>query len=900
MIGSSVSHYNILEKIGEGGMGVVYKARDTKLDRDVALKFLPGHLAKSTDDKARFTQEAKAAATLNHPNICTIHDISEAPDPEGGEPRMFIVMEYVEGQQLREKMVGLATNQAVELGIQIADGLAAAHEKGIVHRDIKPENIMVRRDGIVQIMDFGLAKLRGTVTRLTAQGSTVGTAGYMSPEQVQGEDADHRSDIFSLGVLLYELFTGHLPFKGVHATALMYEIVNVDATPMAAVNQKMDPALDAIVLECLVKEIKERYQSAAEVAKALRRFKKESSRQHLSRVSKVTPVGVVDRLAEVSSVEFGAGGSVLAAGAGRSGTASKIPVIILVSLLVAALGVIGWLLRGDTQTPDIPVRFSILPPDQSTIEQLAVSPDGKYLVFSATSRGKRFLWLRSMNDLTANILNGTENAVFPFWSPDSRYLAFFSNGKMRRMELAGGSPVTICDAPNARGGSWNKAGEILFAPNPSGVLYTVPSGGGIPTAVTVLDSSLNELEHIWPQFLPDGEHFIYLGRTVRDDESWIYLSSIGSTDRTRIAASVSNPLFALPSHLMFLKERTLMVQELDISSSTLTGQPYPIAEGVGYVPILGLTAFSVSDAGILVTGGGRSVNREFRWYDRNGTDLGSVSSPGNFFNIALSPTGNRAAVQLIDIQSQNSDIWILDLARKRQSRFTFNPAVEDDAVWSPDGTQILFSSSRDDHTNIYRKRSAGSGAEEPLLEKSNLPRFSRGWSNDGRFIIYEQVDPVTKEDIWVIPDSGNGEPIALVKTEFSELYGQFSPDGNWLVYTSNISGKFEVYVQSFPSSAGKWQVSADGGSQPRWSRDGKEIFYIAPDRTIMALDVRITPSGFEYGNPVPLFETHVDNYDAPERYVVSVDGSKFLINVPVQEADQVPITVLVNWRSELR
>lgn len=480
MIGSTVSHFKILEKLGEGGMGVVYKAQDTKLDRLVALKFLPPHMSASEQDKARFIQEAKAASAMNHANICTIYSIDEHEDPSSaGAPadkQLFIAMEFVDGVTLREKIGTISSKQAIDIGIQLADGLSAAHEKGIVHRDVKPENIMVRKDGICQIMDFGLAKLRGRqskVSRLTKEGSTIGTAGYMSPEQVQGQEIDHRSDIFSLGVVLYEMFTGELPFKGVHETALLYEIVNVDAVPMSAVKPEMDTSLDAIVLECLAKEPGERYQSVAEVAKELRRFKRESNRQ---RVSKVTNTRGAYSLSTAPTP-----GTDTVQAHVPGGPGFNLVWIIISFVCLAAAGAFAYLYFRMPANAESPIVFTISRPEKGGFESPvpAISPDGRTIAYVAhDSAGTTLLWVRSMGSIVPRPLEGTEGASFPFWSPDSRFIAFFAPGKLKKAAIAGGSPQTICDAPNGRGGSWNQDGTIVFALDYNAGLSQVRASGG--------------------------------------------------------------------------------------------------------------------------------------------------------------------------------------------------------------------------------------------------------------------------------------------------------------------------------------------------------------------------------------------------------------------------------------
>ncbi len=883
MIGQTILHYKILEKLGEGGMGIVYKAEDTKLKRTVALKFLPPHLSASEQDKARFIQEAQSASAINHPNICTIYAIDEH------EGQMFIVMEYVEGQTLRGKLQSTKINlkAAIEIGLQIADGLAAAHEKGIVHRDVKPENIMVRKDGIAQIMDFGLAKLHG-VSRLTKEGSTVGTAGYMSPEQVQGIEADHRSDIFSLGVLLYELFSGQPPFKGVHETALMYEIVNVDAAPVSTVNTEIDAALDAIVLECLAKEPDERYQSAKEISKELKRFKRESGKQRASRISQVRPIAERHPSGEVS-------------GGGESGR--SIFLLTTLGVLSAAVLVLGYLhFFSSSHVPKEAIRFPLTVPPNLAINTIAVSPDGRTIAFSGSGQGKPVLWVRTLDNPVPHLLSGTEQADFPFWSPDGKYIGFFADGKLKKVDLNGSNPVSICDAPNGRGGTWNEAGVIIFAPDAGGPLYQVYSTGGTATQLTTLDSVSAEFEHVWPYFLPDGDHYLYLGRTVRDQENPIYLSSLSTRERKPILNSFANAMYSSPGYLLFVKEQSLLAQRFDPRDGKVTGDPVAIAQNVGYVPLTGQAAYSISQNGVLATGGGRDVNRQLTWFDRNGKAIGVLGTPGNFFDIVLSPDEKRVATQLWDFQGGNSDIWVLDVARNQASRFTFATSVEDDPIWSPDGKWIGFSSTKEGVPNVYRKVSTGAGSEI-AARTSTFPEFPIDWSPDGKFILFERQDPRTKFDMWVLPIDGSMKPIPLAESEYDEWLGKFSPDGKWIAYMSNESGRFEVYVRSFSYSEqntliGKWQVSTNGGGQPHWRKDGKELYYISPEKTLMAVPVKGS-STFEYGTAHVLFRTNVDNFDSPNRYVVAKNGQQFLINIPMEEVNQSPSMITVHWTAEL-
>lgn len=915
MIGQTIFHYKVLEKLGEGGMGVVYKAEDTTLKRTVALKFLPSHLSASDQDKARFMQEAQAAASLNHPNICTIYGIDEH------EGQMFFAMEFVDGQTLREKMSSLSSKQAIDLAIQIADGLAGAHEKGIVHRDIKPENIMVRKDGICQVMDFGLAKLRASgskISRLTKVGSTVGTAGYMSPEQVQGQDTDHRSDIFSYGVLLYEMLTGHLPFKGVHETALAYEIVNVDPAPMSAVKPEIDPNLDAIVLECLEKDINERAQGIKQISVDLKRYKRESSRQRASHVTVARPMDQSRQMVpgQIQSTktfgrEVGREAQVFTGQLWKWGA-----MLFFVGMIIFAA---MYFVRPPMDKTI--VRSSLLPPenvDYSSYQgggQITLSHDGTKLAFLATdSSGKNRLWVRPLNSLTALPLPGTEGASFPFWSPDNRFIAFFASAKMKKIEAAGGPLTTICNVGDARGGTWSQDGIIVFAPNWIGGLYQVSAAGGVPAAVTKPDTSRREQTHRWPSFLPDGKHFLYFSRSsaggTEKEEDAIYVASLDGTASTRLFTASSNVAYA-SGHILFVRQSAVMAQAFNPDNRTLVAEAFPMAEQVGYDVNFNRGWFTVSDNGVFVyQTGGLITGNHLLWFDRTGKQLETIGESAMYGGGQLSRDEKKLAISVFDAQSRNRDIWISDLKRGIRTKFTFDQGVEDYPIWSLDGSRVIYCSDKKGHLDIYQKALNGTIAEELLFESAS-DKYPTDLSSDGRFLLYYSSGDKTTTDLWVLPLGGERKPISIAQTEFEEVDAQFSPDGRWISYVSNESGRYEVYVRSFTTDqnsstgavrGGKWQISTAGVAgltiaAARWRGDGKELYYWSEDQKLMAAEINATNSSFEVGTVRQLFD--MQSRGATYVAAVSADGKRFLVASAVGEIST-PLTLVLNWDEELK
>ncbi len=906
MIGQTISHYKILEKLGEGGMGVVYKAQDTKLDRTVALKFLPPHLSQSEADKARVIQEAKAASAMNHPNICTIHAIDEH------EGQMFIAMEFVDGQTLRRKLGTLSLKQAIDIGIQIADGLAAAHEKGIVHRDIKPENIMVRKDDIAQIMDFGLAKLRNAsskMNRLTREGSTVGTAGYMSPEQVLGQDADHRSDIFSFGVLLYEMITGQLPFRGVHDTALAYEIVNVDAAPLSTIKPDIDPNLETIVLDCLEKDPKERCQSIAEVARDLRRVKRESTRQRHSRITAAplySPSGVQFRPSSIQSSS--ANQTLVTEGQSPQPTSSRLPWILSGLLFFIAAGAIAF----HFLTPPAPiekrvVRSFILPPAKTNFNMqigghIAISPDGNSIAFVATdSAGSDRVWVRRINSLTAISLPGTEGAIYPFWSYDSRKIGFFAKGKMKNVEAVGGPVLTICDATDGRGGTWNQNGIIVFASNPNGPLSKVSAAGGVSSEITKLDTVKHETSHRWPVFLPDGNHFLYATQSLTgtaSENDAIKISSLDSSVNKVLFLGNSNTSYAA-GHVLFVRQGTLMAQAFDAGKLEVTGDAVPIAEQIIYSTPYSRGMFSVSLDGVLILQSGENQVQRAAIFDRSGNRT-SLLPDINPASPRFSSDAQHLAFHIIDNQTRNADVWVHELARGTSSRLTFSPSLDINPFWSARGDSIVFSSSRTGVFNLYLKSSNGSGEERLLLE-SNRNKNVNDWSRDGKYLTFTSGgDPKTKNDLWVLPLFGDRKPIPIVQTEFNEGLGSFSPDARWIVHASDETGRLEIYARLLDGTGGKFQVSTNGGRAPIWRSDARQIFFSSLDRKLQVAYVNAGATSFVVDSVRTLFDYESRSVVGNSINDVSSDGRQFVAVITESKQTSAPITLVVNWDEELK
>ena len=839
--GARLGPYEIESRLGAGGMAEVWKARDTRLGRLVALKI------SKTEFSRRFEQEARTVAALNHPHICTLYDVG--PN--------YLVMECVNGKPLQELIPrkGMPLPEALHYAGQIADALAAAHAAGIVHRDLKPGNIMVTGDGVVKVVDFGLARVvipefpaPDDPNPLTAQGEIVGTVSYMSPEQAEGRNVDARSDVFSFGSVLYEMLTGARAFHGASLASTLAEIIHVDPRPACEIAGPLPRDLETLLARCLRKDPSRRWQSMADVRVALLDLKEDSAARQV--IATPRPARGLSRLVR-----------------------SRILLRILAGVAIAALAALAF------------VNF----------RRQGAAP---------------MLWVRALDSLDAQPLAGTEDATYPFWSPDSRWIAFFSHDKLRKIAVSGGPIQTLCEAPTARGGTWSRAGIIVFASdNSNNGLSRVPETGGAPALVTKVEAGT----HRWPWFLPDGRHFLYMA--ARGPSNGIHLASLDSEPASvkdkRLVADESNPSYLAPSAgqrfglLLFVRERTLMAQPVNPKSLETQGELFPVAEQVSRGYDYGSALFSLSENGVLVYQKGRSSEaRQYTWFDRTGAEAGRVGGAMRSLNsFSVSPDRKRLALERPSDSGSGTDLWLADMARGNESRFTFDASLNSGPVWSPDGARIAFESNRGAGTaRVYQRRTNNTGPDELLFE-SKLGVAAQDWSRDGKYIIFRPVRGAM--DLWALPLTGEKRPIRLVATPGvaeTETMGQLSPDGRWLAYATNASGLFQVMVQPFAPAfekplAAKWQISTAGGAQPRWRGDGKELYYMAPDGKLMAVEVKAAPESFEHSTPHALFASRAD---APTgaiswSYVLTPDGTRFLICTPASPSESTALTVVVNW-----
>jgi len=876
--GARLGPYAIVAPLGAGGMGEVYEATDTRLDRTVAIKILPSNLSDNPRLRQRFEREARALAGLSHPHICALHDVGH----EAGVD--FLVMEHLEGETLAERLQRgpLEAGGLLRAAIEIADALDAAHRRGVVHRDLKPGNIMLTKGGI-KLLDFGLARLSApiapgqstetsaTATRhepITTEGAILGTLNYMAPEQLKGREADARTDMFAFGAVLYEMATGSRAFHGDSQAELIASILTASPRPMAALRPEVHPALARAVERCLTKDPDERWQSARDL---------------------------------MLELKWIAGRGAAEPDRAPAGSAGRWPLRIawaISLLLAAALALLTMRPDRPARVPD-PARLSLSLPQGVNSAFLRASPDGRTIAINASADGQSKLWLRSLDALAPRLLPRTEGARFPFWSPDSRHIGFFADGKLKKMAVSGGPPQVLCDVPGQfTMGAWSRHGTILFnvfeAPGQEGI-YRIADAGGTATRLTLVDDSDREVWAAWPSFLPDGRRFVVT--CEMEGDTGLCVASLDSS-RVRmllpIQESGARAEYAPPGHLLYTRGDVLLAQAFDTVELRLHGEPVTIADRIEHYGPVGLDNFSVSARGLLVYRTEEAL-AQLEWKDRNGRTLGQVGKPGPYQDLSLSPDDRNLAVSRVDSEDSAGDLWIIDLERDVTTRFTSGPDDDMGLLWSPDSRRIVFSSTDNVPPFLHIKNVAG-GEPEVLLPSRGTLQVATGWSPDGRRILYGDRDPITGWDIWILPFEGERQPVPFLRTEFGEGFATFSPSGKWIAYASDESTRWEVYVRPLRDGSETRRVSTDGGYRPRWRHDGKELFYIDLDGRLMAVEVT-SEATFTSGTPQALF-----SYDVPANiinpYDVTSDGQRFILATLIAGESRLP-TVIIEWTALL-
>jgi eukaryotic-like serine/threonine-protein kinase len=866
--GTRLGVYDVTAQIGEGGMGQVYRATDTRLKRQVAIKILPPSLAADPDRLARFQREAEVLASVNHPNIAAIYGLEDADGVKA------LVMELVEGEDLSKRIASgaIPLDEALPIARQIAEALEAAHEQGVIHRDLKPANVKVREDGTVKVLDFGLAKAReadaggvdlsnSPTMMATSPGMILGTAAYMSPEQAKGRRADRSSDVWAFGCVLYQMLTGHRLFEG-------------------------DTVSD--ILAAVLRAEPDWHRLPAETPEGIRRLLRRTlQKDHKLRFRDIRDA----RLEIVEALSGPPPEQQVKISTGRRERLAWAVALALVTLIAVVMSV-----RARRPLPTAPeVRLDINAPP-TPYPSLAVSPDGFKIVFSARSAGGSQLWLRSLDSASARPLSGTEGAELPFWSADSRSIGFFADNRLRRMDIDDGSLQTLASsAPRPLGGAWNRDGTIVFSSNPGRPIVRISDKGGEPVAATRFESPQQRSQSS-PQFLPDGRHFLFF--VIGSPEArGVYVGQLDSETTKRLFDADAPAVYTATGQLLFVRQGKLLAQDFDPVRLELQGQPFPFADNANEG-----TALSASAAGPIVyrTPSPDSGQRQLVWVDRSGREVEKVVYPDSASTCpALSPDGRRVAN--FRFANGNMDIWSYETARRAWERITFDAGDDIFPLWSPDGSRIAFGSRRSGSMNLYWKLVGGPpGSEEPLLSTPDV-KFPMDWSRDGKLLLYNVLDPQRGADIWALPLNGDRKPFEVVRTDFNERLPQFSPDGKWIAYESDKTGRFEIYVQRFPGPGGDLSVSAGGGTQVRWNPTGKELFYVDADDRLMAVPLGFSSDGVsvEPGPPRPLFATNVGSSafnNNRQQYMVSPDGQSFVMNSVSEETLAAPITVILNWK----
>jgi serine/threonine protein kinase len=879
--GTRFGSYEIEAALGAGGMGEVYRARDTRLRRSVAIKVLPSAFTSDPDRLARFEREARVLASLNHQNIAAIYGVEEtgglAAVDSGGHDRA-LVLELVEGETLADRIrLGIGVREALEIASQIADALDAAHERGIIHRDLKPSNVMITREGVVKVLDFGLAKSASESPSIdltdsptiasdgTRDGVLLGTAPYMSPEQTRGQMVDKRADVWAFGCVLFEMLSGRSAFAAGTLPDTLAAIVHRDPDWTLLPATVPSPVLRTL-RRCLEKDLKRRLRDIGDL-----RFD----------------------LEDTSSV---------AATPAPSGTSSAVRIRrlwLIVSALVVAGVATTWLTRPFFRGPDVnvrPLRLSVTaPPGVRVREGSSISPDGRNVAFVGRASGVERLWIRPLDSLSSRELLGTETATFPFWSPDSRFVAFFATGKLKRVDVETGVITVICDVGLGRGGTWNEQGTIIFNSVNDGPLLTVSAGGGKPTPLTTLDTSRQENSHRWPFFLPDGRRFLYFIRASDADAGGVYLGSLDDpVEKIRILNAPSNAVFSppgeqRPGYVAWVRDGNLMAQPFDLGTRRVAGEPVALAPGVRFNPAGRNGEISVSSDGTLVYGTESDAEYRLTWIARDGKPLATIGQPAPYETASLSPDGTQVAV------------WQGGIAVIETSRGIATPVVGGWwGAWSPDGQRLAFTTGPSGPPNVFTIPVNGHGERERLTESPNT-QIVLDWSRDGRFLIYAEQpnDPAsaTKSGLWVLP-LADRKPFQLVQTAYRQAHAQFSPDGRWIAYTSTESGRAEIHVQSFAGGRMKWRISTNGGDFPRWRPDGSELLYVAPDQTLMSTLVQRAADTIQFGQPSPLFKLTFPAANwgsiSGSPYDIAADG-RLLGFTPAGDSGAEELVVLSNW-----
>jgi serine/threonine protein kinase/Tol biopolymer transport system component len=885
--GKRLGPYEILSAIGAGGMGEVYRARDTRLDRIVAIKVLPTHLADRSELRERFEREARTIASLNHHHICTLHDIGQQDGID------YLVMEYLEGETLAQRLQkgALPLEQVLQYAIEISDALDKAHRKGVTHRDLKPGNIMLTKSG-AKLLDFGLAKLKQEVAPanvqlselptatdpLTAKGAILGTLQYMAPEQLEGKEVDARTDIFAFGAIVYEMATRKRAFEGKTQASVIGAILKDDPPPISSLQPMTPPALDRVVKKCLAKEPEKRWQAASDVCDELKWIAEGGSQATLASAAATKSIRARWRGAPLWGVAF--------------------------LLLAAVTSIVIWNRKSSSSINSLPVsRIAItLPPSQPLAglelgSALALSPDGTRLVYAARQGGAQQLYLRPLGGLEAQPVRGTEGGIEPFFSPDGQWLGFFADGKLKKIAVTGGEAISLGGAVDPRGGSWGGQGMIIFAPTRASTIQKISDAGGAPQPLTGLGK--NEGSHRWPEVLPGGGAVLFAGlyRGGNWDNAQISVQPVGSGERRDLVRGGTNPRYAHSGHLVYAQGGTLMAVLFDVQRLAISGAVVPVQEGVLQSTFTGAAQYSFSATGSLVyvPGNVQATQRRLVWVSRSGAEQPVAAPTRAYRGPRLSPDGQKVAVA---VEGQETQVWLYNLSRETLTRLTFQGGTNYNPLWTRDGKRIAFTSVSLDG-GLFWQLADGSGGLERLNEFASSPN---SWSTDGQQLAYERGGTSTGREIWVIR-LGDRKRDSFLRTPFNEGAAQFSPDGRWLAYVSDESGRFEVYMQPYPGPGGKWQISTEGGTEPAWNSNGRELFYRSGDK-MMAVEITTRPS-LSAGKPKVLFAGQYQPSPNPvpnANYDVSPDGQRFLMVKPSGQDQVAPtqINVVLNWFEELK